>query len=1005
MMLALIVGAVRTRTAQVLTVLILTALAAAVAAAGPWFAFASQTAAASADVAAAPSDQRTVSVRQITHLSGNPREAVDEFAGQVRDVLPLPSATAEKGLVVAMTANRGTQKDAMPVAFRDHFCDHVRLQGACPAKPLELSISAAASQRLALRAGDHITEQASITSPPLTFRIVSVYTPVGPDSPYWSNSLFRAQVGLEPAFTPIETFEAPPLANPTVTYDVQVPDPLLRGDGGYDLSAVLDTADARLSQDQLHLVVNSAPLLAAVAEDRSTVKTSVTVSLVQVLILAWFAIGLAGRYTGRDRRGDAALLKLRGATPLGMLRLAWGQHLVPLAAGALAGLPLGFLLARLLAGPVRDATDQRTALTQSIVVAAAVLVGGLLVLALLEALAQRLPVVQLLRQVTSTRGDWRSGLIDLLLLAVAVAGIYQARTGDQAGGLALAAPALVALAVALLLARLLARIADRGGGAAVRAGRLRLGLTAVQASRRPGTDRVFALVVVVVAMFTTALGGWLADRDHRAARSAAELGAPRVLTVQATNRTVLEEAVRRADPQGTQAMAAVVDTAHTPSVLAVDSSRLAAVARWRPEFGDVSALPSAVADDPGPPALPPITGDHLTVRVEHEGDSAAVLWLVLQHERTGASARVSFGVLGPGDQTLTAAVSGCSAAPGCRIVRWEVTTPVDRLGRTSAARFPTAVTVRGMTQQNPDATVLDARTLADIDRWRAGTFGAAMDLDVSHGALRMAIDDNTGASVATDDQVWAVDTGLPLPIVLAGPPPDDWEFAEPALQSLGSDLTPVRVAGTAAALPVLGSDGVLIDLDASRRIIGDVPAPGHFQVWLAAGAGPGVIDALQRNGLSIMDDQSVAARTDRLGQQGTSAGARFALLAGAIGLLLAAATIAVAAAVDRRTRLDELAALRVQGLDARTARAASWAGSAGLILAGLAGGLFAAVLARPLARTSVPAFTDGWAVLAPPGPLSAAAVGLAGLIALVVLGLAGWLALLPLLRRLREGTR
>ncbi|HEY2287468.1 MAG TPA: hypothetical protein VGH88_17150, partial [Streptosporangiaceae bacterium] len=44
--------------------------------------------------------------------------------------------------------------------------------------------------------------------------------------------------------------------------------------------------------------------------------------------------------------------------------------------------------------------------------AAAVLVGGLAVLALLEALAQRLSVVELLRQVTSRRGDWKSGLID-----------------------------------------------------------------------------------------------------------------------------------------------------------------------------------------------------------------------------------------------------------------------------------------------------------------------------------------------------------------------------------------------------------------------------------------------------------------------------------------------------------------------------------------------------------------------------------------------------------------
>jgi hypothetical protein len=850
-----------------------------------------------------------------------------------------------------------------------------------------------------------VTEQVALGIPPVTFRIVSIYTPAEPDGPYWSNHLFRALTGLDPVFTPIDTFGIEQLSKPTVTYDVQVPEALLRGDGGYDLAATLDTAGIRLGREQLSLANSSGPLLTAVARDRSAVRTAVTVALVQVLILAWFAIGLAGRYTGRDRREDAALLKLRGATPAGMLRLAWGQHLLPLTVGAIAGIPLGYLLARLLAGPVGNASDRRSALLLSIAAAGAVLVGGLLVLALLEALAQRRPVAELLRQVGSGRGDWKSGLIDVLLLAVAVVAVYQARVGNAGSGLALAAPALVALAVALLSARLLARVADRGGGAAVRSGRLRLGLTAVQVSRRPGVERVFALVVVTVAMFTTALGGWLADGEYRAARSAAELGAPRVLTVEAANRTVLEQAVRRADPGGRQAMAAVLDTEHLPPVLAVDSSRLAAVARWRPDFGSVSALSAAMADDPGPAPLPAVTGDRLTVRVEHDGDSAAALGLVLQHEGTGAAVRVSFGVLGPGKQTLTGRVTGCSAAPGCRIVRWEVTTPPNAQGRVAPAAFPTAVTVSGLTQPDPPATILDGSTLADINRWRGGTSVAAMDIDASRGALRMEIDENLTGPPEPDDQVWAVDDGLPLPIVLGGTAPDDWRFAEPGLQSLGAATIPVRVAATARALPVLGTDGVLIDLDASRRAIGDSAVAGTFQVWLAPDAGPDVIGALESNGLSILDDESVAARQDRLGQHGPSAGARFALLSGTVGLLLAAATIAIVGAVDRRTRLNEMAALRVQGLPQRVAVVASWAGTAGLILAGLAGGLAAAALAHPLARTVVPGFTDDWAVLAPPAPLSTVAVALAGLIALTLLGLAGWLSVRALLRRLREGAR
>jgi len=64
-------------------------------------------------------------------------------------------------------------------------------------------------------------------------------------------------------------------------------------------------------------------------------------------------------------------------------------------------------------------------------------------------------------------------------------------------------------------------------------------------------------------------------------------------------------------------------------------------------------------------------------------------------------------------------------------------------------------------------------------------------------------------------------------------PPTGWQFAEPGLRSFGGSLVPVRVAGTAGALPVLGTAGVLVDLDAALRVTGDADPPGVFQVWLA----------------------------------------------------------------------------------------------------------------------------------------------------------------------------
>ncbi|MBL7254278.1 FtsX-like permease family protein [Paractinoplanes lichenicola] len=997
-MFALIWGAVRTRTAQVLTVLVLTALAAAVAAAGPWFAHASINAAAAADVAAAPADQRTVSVRQIVKSNGAPQTAIDEVRASMQTQLPLPAADPVIGLQLPLVVDVSGTFPAMGIAYRDDACAHLTLDGACPRARGEVAVSSSAAQQIGLRVGDPLELAPSPGSKPIRLEVVALFSYREPNGPYWNNSLFEADGGLDPAFTALDTFADRMLWEPTATFDVTIPDELLRGDDGFRLGSVLRQAEYKLGASGLRVVNASGPLLTAIARDREEIRLGVVIAMTQTLVLTWFAIGLAGRYTGRDRRGDIALLKLRGSTRFAMLRLAWGQHLLPLTAGAVLGLPLGYLLARWLAGPVEPPAQRLEALLLSVAAAGAVLLGGLLVLAAVEAVVLRRPVADLLRQVGSGRGDWRSGLADLLLLAVAVAAVYQARSSAPDSGLALAAPALVALAVALLLARLLGRVADRGGSAAVRAGRLRLGLTAVQVSRQPGSDRVFALVVVAVALLATTFGLWRGDGEHRFERSRAELGAERVLSVQAPNRTALLNAVRRADPAGDQAMAVVVDRDSTPPVVAVDSSRLAAVAYWRDEYGPVDLIAKATAESPGPRPLPAVTGDRVTVQVRYDGTKPAVLGLVLQNEGTGAPTQVAFGRLSQGEQTRTAPVSGCAEAPGCRILRWQFDAPPGGVGIGGSS-----VTVRSLTQPGPAPAILGPEQLGDIARWRPGTVGVAPDVAARAGTLRITADLNTTKSTDIGFEVWAVDSALPPPIVLAGPAPESWRFDEPGLPTLGAAPIPVRLDGAAGVLPVVGRAGVLVDLETARRIAGDTNPAGEFQVWLAPGAGLSVVTALREAGLVIGDERVAADRAAALAEQAPSAVARFALIAGVVGLLLAAAAVGVAGAVDRRQRLGQLRALRLQGLPVPVAVGTAYAGTLVLIGTGLAAGLLAAAIANPLARVAVAGFTDGWAVLPAPGALGWVALSVTGLVALVVLGLVGWLSVLPLIRGLRAG--
>ncbi|MEU4162139.1 FtsX-like permease family protein [Actinoplanes sp. NPDC026670] len=995
-MFALVFDAVRARTAQVLAIFVLTTLAAAVAAAGPWYASASATRAAEAQLSAATAGQRNVSIQTETSTqndaAGTLRGFADLAAGELSSSLDQPV----RGIQQRLSVTRAGEDANMAVAYRDDFCRHVRLDGPCPSAPLQIAISNVTAQNLGLETGDELTLRDRLSTP-FRFTIVARYSMRDPADPYWSNPLFRAEdPGLDPVFTPVETFDPGLFPEPTLTYDVQVPPDLIRGDGAQRLGAALVAAETRLNQNRLRMITGIGTVLERIAEDRDTVRRGVLTAGLQTLILTWFAIGIAGRCTGRDRRTDLALLKLRGVSRGDILRLAWGQHLVPLLLGVLAGAPAGLLLAVGLAGPVPP-SDLGAALSLVGAAVAAVLLGSLLVLILGEALVLRQPVAVLLQRSALGRADWRSTLVDQVLAALAAAAVYQARSGGSEDGLKAAAPALAALAVALLAARLLVRVADRAVGVALRAGRLRLGLTAVQVSRQRGVDRVFALIVVAVASFATAAGGLAADRAVRADRSAAELGAARVLTVDAPNRTALLAAVRRADPGGREAMAVVADTTTIPRVLAVDTPRLAAVAEWRPEYGPVGLLPDATAAGLGKP-LPMVTGDRLTLRTRYEGTAPISVELLLQHEGTGLPVPVDFGVLGAGESTVSAPAPGCATAPGCRLVRWGLTAP----GSASRSRpLPpgTVVTLQSLRQDGPAAEILDPARFGDIGWWRPAIGGVALDLATAGDGLRLSVDRNELAVPVSGTEVWASDTSMPLPVVLAGEAPAEWRLTDPLLNSFGQ--APARVAGTAPALPALGTTGILVDLDATRRLAGESEPPGEFQVWLSADARPGLVADLTAAGLTVITDDSAAQRAGALGRQGPSAVARFALLAGVAALLLAAATTAVAVAVDRPLLRGQLEALRRQGLPAPVAVTTGYAGTAALVLAGLSVGVFAASLVGPLTRIAVPPFTDGWAVLPPPATLSGAVLALSALAALGVLGATGWLSVLPLLRSLR----
>lgn len=992
-MLRLVLGALRRRVAQSVAVLVLTTLLCAVAAAGPLFAAAAGARAAAADLAAAPPAQRLLSVRRSVPTAGDPAAALAQFRAGVEALLPLPDAEPILGLRQTFTVTTGGFGRMAPVAYRDGVCDRLRITGACPSGPDQVVLSSRTATTLGVGAGDDLMIRAQPSAPELPLRVTGTYERLDPGGVYWADPAFgpgRIEAGeetLDPVFASRETFAGVRFNGATAVYTTLVPPRLLTG---YPLRA-----------DGYDLVTPGGELLGTIAADKAAARDGALAAWVQAVLLCWLALAVVGRHTAQDRRPDVALLKLRGGTRRRILHLAAGQHLAPMLAALPPGLLLGWLGARLAAGgPVPAAELPATLRLAGWAVAVAV-AAGFVILALTELPALRTPVATLLRrgaQRATGRHPWRGRVLDGLLLALAGAALFQARSAGPTG-LGGAAPALVALAVTVLLARSVTVLAGRAGAAALRAGRLRAGLAALQYHRRPGIDRIFALVGVAVALLGLAAQGSLAGRTARADRAAVEVGAAEVLQVRAANRTALLWAVRQADPGGRTAMAVAADTGATPPVLAVDASRLAAITGVR--FG-----PAAAAR-----ALPSVDGTALTLAARNDSPAPVRLVLSLEHTATGAVTTVPIGPLPPGEQELTAPLPGCSQRPGCRIVGLALAGTADVDGAPAAAPVTSSLTVRALRQEGPAATVLDAASLGDPRFWRATTAGAGLTVAARQGALTLRIPPPPVAGQrAPDNHAWVVDSAQPVPVVLAGPAPRSWADGDPTLSMFGGLDVPVRVAGSAPLLPELGARGVLVDLDTVQRAIAGTGAPGTGQaVWLAGGTSRAQVDALVNRltaaGVEVVGTDGVARRRGRLAAHGPALADRFRLLTAGAGLLLAAVAATVALTTERRVRLHELGALRRQGLSRRDAVGAGVLGQAALLGVGLLGGLLAAVVAQRAVDAPAAPFIDDWRLVAPPDPAQPLALAAAGVLAALVLGAVSSGALLAWARGIRRTTR
>ncbi|GAA4585517.1 hypothetical protein GCM10023107_00960 [Actinoplanes octamycinicus] len=588
------------------------------------------------------------------------------------------------------------------LVHRQDACAHLTMvAGRCLLGEGDLVVGEQAARRLRLHAGQSVplsfatfdaTPDAMefvADGAPKRFFVAGIYRVTDPAEPYWGSHDYFAPEDTaagsrpgEPAFTSLSTLSLMDHGDAELSVDgyagpgaldvdrlPALRDALVRLESGV---ADLGAAGAGGPGNALTLSTSMPALMARIDEGHAAARRIVPVPAVALIVLACLAVLLAVGAGAEARRPETAVIALRGARLPHRWWLASGESLVAVLAGTIAGVLAGQWLVDAIVAirwPGVGADPDPASLRYAPLALAAVVVA---VLAAQGGPMLR-PVAELLRRAPMP-GRYAGLAVDILLAALAAGAATQlALGGGDLAGIGSAAPALVMLAAALLVARALRPLAARAGHRALRRGRLGRGLTWLLLSRRPATGRVLALLIAAVAV-----SGYLVAASEVAARGRqvdADLGtgAARVLSIDATSRNQLVAAVRAVDPEQRFAMAVVpvAQDPGAPPVLAVDTGerRLAATANW-PGGGaaDAEQISRALRPEPPRPLVVPGGSDialDLTAAEFEPGKAVSLDMIVTPVDGSGPDAVVPMGVVVPGPHTYRYSVPQCRG--GCRL--------------------------------------------------------------------------------------------------------------------------------------------------------------------------------------------------------------------------------------------------------------------------------------------------------------------------------------------------
>jgi putative ABC transport system permease protein len=993
-MISLVLSMVWSRRGQATVLALLALFGVTAAVAAPAYLRAADRAIAAGQVATAvPADRSIQLLTQLSDNRGDPGPNTDvDLAATGSSLFGLPGFDYVYAVEYPTVGIDPDERNRTNFVYRQRVCEHLTIvAGRCLAGESDLLLGEQTAKTFHLSPGGTVTlTYAKHTSGrpatyipagrPKHFLIAGIYRVPHPDDVFWgTHEYFGAGSSGEPAFAGSASLATMDKGGSEATLDGYAGPHALDVDKLPGVRAGLTGLQQNLTQlgPGLELSTGLTALLGRIDAGRTAAHRIVPVLAVCLVLLACLTIFLAVGYGTEGRRPELAVVALRGARWGQRWWLATGENLVAILAGSILGCVTGQLLVNIFAAwqfPGVGADAGLSSLRWAPVAAGAAVLTALAA----ERRQLRTPVTELLRRVpvAPRRATAIAAEIVVVLLA-AVTVVQLSLTGGSLTGVGSFATGLVVVAAALVAARLLLPGATVIARRALSRGRLGSGLAGFQLSRRPGANRLFALLVATVAVAGYAAGAVDVAARDRGVQAGLGTGADRVLTIAPIGRPALLAAVRAADPEGRYAMAAVrlPDDKQHPPVLAVDTTRLAAVAQW--PAGGPRATQAAKVLHPPAAAAPVLHSADLSVDVTAEdfGPGLEVTLTALVSPAGELSDQeVPLGVMRPGRHTYGYQLAAC--ARGCTLNSLQVA------GGEGTVDVNGKLIVHAMTG-------VPAADFVAPGHWR-GTAGGTV-APVADGLLVTVTSLN---GLATGMFVQPADTPLPLPAAIAG------RGGGPVVSGLDSRDLPITRALHIPAVPGIGDSATLVDLEYASRLATD-GEPSPAQIWLTADAPAAVLQRLSAAGVVVTGQVSAAQVRGQLDQQGPALALWFYVIVAVLATALAAGALVLSATVDRARRVEDLSALRGQGLSRSALRTATLWTYPVLVAVAVVAGMLIALLGWQLTGWALPLAGLDPPPLPLPGEPHPLVLALAGLAVFAVLALVAFLSGRRTLRLIR----